>query len=463
MNVNPIAAVVILAGLLASRKAAIYWQLAFCLFGAAAALTLPGGAVITPAVLYLPFTAIRAWFQEHQSQYAKRIPIAGAWLGLAVFCGLLAALFVPRAFEGDISILTFDRSSDSDAPVLMLLHPVSGNITQSGYAIGGLLAFLSIRALLERPGRLEDYRDAVLLLAGLDCLAALLNLGEFHLGFPKVLQYVRNAYALFDAYEGAGGLMRIHGTFPETSAFSSFSLPLFAFCFSLWLHKVRSFLSGSLAALLLLMLMISTSTTAYAGLLLYATSLGFLLTYRGYIRGTVPRIGLLVAAALLGLVLLGSFFVLETDIAQRLQDYFRLTLVDKMDSSSGIERGFWNRQAWSNFVDTYGIGVGLGSARASSFLLVLLSNLGAFGTLFFLAFLRRVTTNSGTVIEPVTEASRQAVIATMSAALVSAAVFDLGLAFYAYAAAASIPVSEAYRMLVRRPQLARSRRVANAT
>lgn len=66
------------------------------------------------------------------------------------------------------------------------------------------------------------------------------------------------------------------------------------------------------------------------------------------------------------------------------------TVGGKVHSRFGIERATGNWQAWSNFVDTYGLGVGLGSARASSFPLVVLSNLGLPGGLMFSAFLWRL-------------------------------------------------------------------------
>ena len=442
MELSIFALVVCLAGVLTSATGALYWQIVFCLFGAAGAITLTsiGGAVITPSNLFLPFLVVRAWAEQYGRSFSRRVPVAGVWLGLAVSYGVLGAICSPRFFYHELDVLTMDRTGGSIGVVLYPLHPVSGNITQSGYALGGLAAFLSVRALLEKPQRMRHFRDAVLLLATLNCIAALLNLGEYHLGLPATLTYVRNAYALFDAYEIAGtGLMRIHGTFSETAAFCAFTLPLFAFTFSLWMSSVRSLYTGTLSLLLLTFLLLSTSTTAYVGLALYGFILLFVLTYRGYVRGTVPRIGLLVSGALLAAALVGSFFVLDTAIGRKLEDYFAITVFNKLDSASGVERSEWNRQAWSNFIDTYGIGVGLGSARASSLPLVLLSNFGLLGTLAFGAFLKRLfrPVSSTPETSATIDAARQAVLGALSAGLVSCTVFDLGITFYAYAAAAS--------------------------
>lgn len=114
-----------------------------------------------------------------------------------------------------------------------------------------------------------------------------------------------------------------------------------------------------------------------------------------------------------------------------------MTVFNKLDSGAGVERSSWNRQAWQNFVDTYGIGVGLGSARASSLLFVLISNLGLLGTPFFFAFAKRCIGNRGQIVDPVREASRQAFLAALATGMVNCGVCDLGSAFYAYAAASS--------------------------
>lgn len=455
MTLSVVAVIVLLVGLTVSRVHAIYWQISWCLLGTTAAIILPGGATILPAVLFMPFLAIRAWPERYGPPYSQQIPRAGIWLALLVIWGVAGAIFLPRFFAGQTEIVGIDRSS-STGLVIGPLGPVSGNLTQGGYAVGGLIAFLSFHKLLRVPGRMVHFRDAVLLLTALDCAAAVLNIAEFRLHLPSMLDYVRTAYSQFGDYEIEGtGMMRIHGTFSETAGFSGFSLPLFAYSFSLWLHKVRPWYTGLLSAMLIVFLLISTSTTAYVGLAMYGLMLGFVLTYRGYVRGVVPRISVLVAGGLLAIVVVGSTFVLETDIARGLQGYFDRTVFNKMDSASGIERGYWNRQAWTNFLDSYGIGVGVGSVRCSSYAMVLLSNVGVVGTTLFLIFLRRILSmgrRRSMAIEPISEASRQAILASLAAALPSATVFDLGIIFYAHAAAACTVAPEFVRRAWSAPQ-----------
>jgi hypothetical protein len=439
------ALIVFAAGLLTSGAQVVQASVVLCLFGAAAAIELPalGGAMILPAVMFLPFLIGHAIAQRGMADCLKPLvyPNAGFWLLVTAVLGVASAALLPRLFAGDVLIRTVDRTGLFGIDYkLMPLGPVSTNLTQSAYALGSVGVFAATNALLSSPGRLAKFKSAVLLLAVLDCIAATYNAAELYGGAPKLLTYLRGTgFVIFDGGD-LGGLVRISGTFAEASAFSSFTLPLFAFCATLWLHGVDSKKTGAMALALLGFLLISTSGTAYVSLAAYlltagALAAGFLLFDR-----KIPRPGALLSIA--GIVIVATCLVvlLRPGLIDRVVDFFDATVLSKSQSSSGVDRGSSNTQAWSNFVDTHGIGVGLGSARASSFVLVLLSNLGVVGTLCYLAFLRAVmfgrsdasTSSDGAVVL----AARQAVLANLICASVSGTVFDLGVMFYAFAAAA---------------------------
>jgi len=122
--------------------------------------------------------------------------------------------------------------------------------------------------------------------------------------------------------------------------------------------------------------------------------------------------------------------------------------LNKAGSSSGIERMSWNSQGVTNFLDTYGIGVGLGSIRASSFIVVVLANLGVVGVVCYGTFAGRSLLASVSAHYPFAEravchASRHCMIASLICASTSAGVFELGSLFYVMAAAASALSSRA--------------------
>ena len=440
MTFEPLAFLVLLLGVIASEAGLLYLQVILCLLGATAAVGLPalGGATVTPASLFLPVFVLRASRSAGIGRFLSELPRAGVWLGATVVWALLSALWLPRALAGKTQILTVDRSAADTQVALHQLHPVSGNITQSVYLLGNFFAFLAARTLLSNSARMAWFRDAVLVLAGLNVAAALLNLAEFWLGFPSLLPYLRTAnYAIFDAYEEAG-LVRIQGTFSETSSFATFTLPLFAFCVICWLQRMRPRTSGALALTSLALLLSSTSGTAYTGLFLYVACLSLLMGREAIASGSAPRGTALIAGATLCGIAASYVICFEPQVVDKVAEFFESTVWNKLQSQSGVERTSWNRQAWQNFLDTWGIGVGLGSARASSFPLVLLSNLGIVGALTFLGFLHNVTSGGG--MSPnagISRAAGHAALATLIAATVSGTVFDLGIAFYLFVAAAS--------------------------
>lgn len=430
-------ALVAVLGFAVRPAKAVSYQVVLCLLGGAAAVFLPslGGATITVPVAFLPFVVWKAWRHGNGPLREGGVTKAAFFLCVAVLIGAVNALVMPRLFAGETFTLTADRGSE-DGIVLRPLQPVSGNITQTFYALGAAAAFISFSELLRRDERLERFGAAVSLLTWLNCFCAVLNLAQFHAGLPNVLAFVRTAsYAQVDAFEaGNTGLMRISGTFPEASTFATFTLPLFAYHLKLWLVGRDNRWSLALAGCTFLLLLISTSTTGYIGLVVYLGMVGCSAALKVMLNGGLRRLMVLVLIVVLASFGVGCAVVFETDIAYRVGWIIERLIFSKMDSYSGVERSEWNMQALRNFADTYGLGVGFGSARASSFIVVLLSNLGLFGTVSYLLFVARVLTVAR---GPVQLASQHAMIAALIASSLSATVFDMGLAFYAFAAAAA--------------------------
>lgn len=439
------AAIVLLVGLMASRTGLLRAQVLFCVLGGTSALTLPalGGSTIVVPAFCLPFFVVRAYLESVGTGAARRISPSAFWLTAAIVWGLAITFTIPRALRGELQIITLDRLG-TGAYMLTPLRPVSGNISQAAFAVANAATFIAARYLLRLPERVVAYSSAVLWLATINCLAAALNLAEHYLPIPNLLEYVRTAYRVYETYEQKStGLVRIHGTFPEASVFSSFSLGLFGFTFSLWLNRVRSLWTGTLAALLLAFLLFSTSGTAYGGLAIYGSLFVLGLLRRAWSEGRMPRSAMLFSGVVLATTVAVAMIVFEAPLVDRVIRFFQATVIDKLETKSGVERTLWNLQAWRNFVESYGLGVGIGTARPSSFVLTVLSNIGAIGTFFYGLFLYHVLRpanprTQGPILGPISEASRHAVLATLSGAVLSGSSFDRGAVFYLFAAAASL-------------------------
>jgi len=61
-------------------------------------------------------------------------------------------------------------------------------------------------------------------------------------------------------------------------------------------------------------------------------------------------------------------------------------ILEKGETGSGRNRMYANLVAWNAFVDTWGLGVGLGSMYASGVLITTLANVGIPGSIFFIMF-----------------------------------------------------------------------------
>jgi hypothetical protein len=271
---------------------------------------------------------------------------------------------------------------------------------------------------------------------------AALDLVTYFTNSTAIFSIIRNAnYTLLVETELAG-FKRIVGSFVEASSFGGCTLGYFAFTGRLWLLGYRPRLTLTLTALSLGATLFATSTTAYVGLagLLAFTYLE--LVIRAMMRPLTPQMLVFLVGSPLALALFAVLIALNDSYSEYVQNLLDTFLLNKLSSSSGVERSSWNQHALQSFFDTFGFGFGNGSGRASSFLIAALSSLGLFGAaLFSLFFLSLFFGSShGTVFDPVEDAARQGAKYMCLAWLISGSVSDplieLGPAFYFFAALA---------------------------
>lgn len=414
-------------------------------FGAAAAFSIPGlgGASVLVPSLFLVFFAARLFAAYGEGPFLAALAPwrPGFFLLLLTAFGIFTAIFFPRLFQGMTETMTVERSIGARSLIALVpLRASSNNITQSVYAAGGLVCFIATFAFFRRQSIPATFINGILIVASVNLGFALADIITHFTHTDFLLNFVRTAnYALLTNAE-KGGLKRISGTFPEASAFADFTLVLFAVVTSLWLGGIRSQITGILAGLLLVALVLSTSATALVGLaaVLPILSLQSFLASRREPGAGRP----VLIVSILASMPLVIFFVLIVmpDLAHNLHDFLDEMLFSKADSQSGRERFMWNAMAYQAFIDTNGFGAGLGSARASSFGLVLLSNIGVFGALLFAIFVvRLLMADIGGLHSPsretsaVVRAGKAGIITVLISAATSGTVYDLGLMFYVLA------------------------------
>jgi hypothetical protein len=433
----------------ASTKFVIFAFLFSDLFQASAAFIF-GATGLLPAsilILALIILCVRKGNISGKLSEMLRLPSAGFVLCVLMLYCPLTAYFLPRFFAGvtDINPVGGGAIEISGLPVFYQLGPSPGNVTQSIYICSAYMVFFLICMIIESQ---EEY---ALLLRGFMMMA----IWNAVFGFLDVVTYathtdflfaiVRNSnYVLRTDETGFLGLKRIAGTFTETSGFSAITLVFFTFTMRLWLGSFNSKYLLMFSIIQFVFLLLSTSSTALAGLavmgtVLWITSLSRLLTrpVPSTVYGFVVFVPLIIGSLSLGIML-------NPTARDAVVGIINSTLLEKSQTASGIERLALNAQAIINFKETWGIGVGAGSARASSLPLVVLSNIGIpgallLGTFLLLIFLTRQPVVEGSDEATFVHAARLACFADLLTGAISGTSMDLGLLFFVFAAASYLP------------------------
>lgn len=413
------------------------------LLGSAAALFLGAGGQVQPAHLLLAFVVPTVLCRRRALTAALRslvFPNAGFWLALVALFGVAGAVLLPRIFQGATEINAIGQSEAGTTIMLTPLAPVGGNTTQTIYMLADLACFLTVVGAGATREGVVAIGKAMIAYAILNVAFAVIDLGTYYTNTGYLLEFMRNAQYTLHLDEVTGGMKRIAGSFTETASFSYATLGAMGFTGTLWLHGRWPALNGSLAVVSLVLLVMSTSSTAIVGgplllVILYVTAFRRL----GNDRSGRVALALVLGAPLL-VVAVAIAIALDPGASSTVGDYLNTLIFDKAASQSGVERASWNAAALQNWVDTFGFGAGLGSVRASSFLVAVPANLGVPGCLFVAAFLLKalVFPRAETSLEAdMRLAARNGCLGLLLAASVSGALVDLGLEFYLFAGIAS--------------------------
>jgi hypothetical protein len=392
MSIEPIGLLTIMVGLICvflGYRATFATLVPMALFGSAAAVLI-GSANIQPAHLFLAFAAFAVLGRHQEAAMAieaMKFPRPGFWLLCLVIYGILGAFLIPRLAAGSMQIMPLGTSEFSDTGYTVPLGPVSSNLTQSIYIVADFICFvITVAVATTRAGFMAGTAGLLAFAAG-NVLFALIDLATYNTGTQWLLDFMRNAQYTLHAEEEVIGLKRIVGSFPEASAFAHSTIAAVGFTGTMWLCGRLPAWTGTLAIISLILLVFSTSSGGLAMVpplltILYVTALtrsGFDPRKRPYRSAAVLCAPLLVLAVALALQL-------NDEASKPVRDYLDALIFNKPNTESALTRGTWNSFALQNFFDSYGFGVGLGTVRASSFPIAVLSNVGIPGAIFYLLF-----------------------------------------------------------------------------
>ncbi|MBZ5762962.1 MULTISPECIES: hypothetical protein [Rhizobium] len=454
MSVEPIGIATILIGfycLLRGSNTTIIAAAIASIFGASAAM-LVGAANIQPGHVILGFLALGVMTRREEARalvQALRPSEPGFWLAGLVIYGLISAYFLPRLLEGATQIVPLGSTVYGETRSTVPLTTVSSNLTQSVYMVGNFICFTITVAVASTHRGFNSLVAGLLACSVLIVVFAFLDIATFSTGTQAVLSFMRNARYTLHTDEQVAGVKRIVGSFTETSSFARTALGTFAFCTTLWLCGRRPFLTGLTGLISLILVVLSTSSTGLAGapvilVLLYVTALS--LSGRQKTRSLTTAAIIFLPIIMLAVCL---WVAIDPVLSKIVYNYADLVVLGKASTDSGIERNSWNALGIKNFVDSYYLGVGLGTARTSSLLLALLSNVGLPGLFFYCAFtygaLLKRRGLPGSFTADVRLSARNGCLGLMFGDLLVSSAIDQGLFFYLLAALATAEPERATR------------------
>ncbi|ACI50522.1 conserved hypothetical protein [Gluconacetobacter diazotrophicus PA1 5] len=355
-------------------------------FPAAAALVLGGGGVqpvLVPTLGFISYAMLQrmlgARYPGDRAARALYMPfvLTAAW-------AVLGSVILPRVFMN--SVLVWPQRNDSTAQQV-LLAPSFGNITQDIYLmVNVMLTVLAAGFLTRADIRIDRLYRAYLFSGWVVCILCFWQLAHRLAGvpFPSAFLYSNPGWVIFDG-QMAGSVPRINGSFTEPSACGAYLSGILYSTIWAGLQGYRLRMLRALIPVAAVALLTTTSTTGFATM-----AVGFLILpaaalATGSIRlfGRVGRF-LAIGAAIAGF---GSLVLItiEPRLLPAMELVFQST-ADKQDSESYQERSMADRDALAVVPQTFGLGSGWGSNRASSLIPSLLSTIGVVGVAGMLIF-----------------------------------------------------------------------------
>lgn len=404
-------------------------------FGSTAIATLGGSSPQVFTIFELAVVAsvaLRKGFLEDLAAVLMNSRAAPVVVALIIYASASALLF-PRLFFGETSVHIVVEG----LVVEYALAPSPGNITQSAYLFLGGLTFLAFCILLQRANRWAAVERAFFAFVTIHAALGVIDLGAKMAGMGDVLEFLRTAnYALLvEVVEQ--GFWRIVAAYPEASTFAGFSMPCLAFSFIYWKNTGSTY-SLALSLVLFFLVALSTSTTAYASLAVLTLLLSASILMGAFRGGLTRRDLQFFGLGWIGVAIALGTYLLNESLFEPFINMLDTVIYGKASSFSGMERAYWNAKSIEAFFDTYGLGVGMGSSRASSWLVAVLSQLGIVGAFLFAVLVADLVRRAGPgdvrgpdrAIVVFSESMRAATIAWLVPAAISSGSADPGLIFF---------------------------------
>lgn len=415
-------------------------------FGAAAAFNLPavGGASIGLKELAVVAIFVSIWITPggpNRMLGTLRPGQPGFMLLLVMLVCTLTAIFAPRVFQGATDVFSVSRAANAKGIISIPLRPTTGNVTQLFTMSLSALAFLCFATVFRVKPDARAIVIAMAVATGINFVLGWLDVLTGATGTSALMEPIRTAnYSILDGSR-MSGIKRMIGGFPEASSFGKYTLALFAFWLVCWIGSPSSRLAQIMLVASAIVLLRSTSSSAYVALVLFLLGFGLYTAMTGLRLNVPKRMVKVFFAGMFGFWLAALAIFASYQVVDPVTAFLDRTIILKLETDSGVERMSWNAQGFRNFTETMLIGAGLGSMRASNWFIACLGSIGLIGTALYLAFLTSVARLPGPTDKPdvalVITALKTACIAWFITALLTSASPNLGVFFFSLAGLAA--------------------------
>ncbi|RVT90183.1 hypothetical protein [Sphingomonas crocodyli] len=356
---------------------------------AAVIVTALGSSSIPPVSVVSGMLFIRLLFAsgEKRPPWMAALQINGWYIIFAAY-GILSAVLMPRIFAGQIDVAPLRPISVKGLFDVVPLQFTSQNITSPFYITGSMLtAVCSFLVMRSARGAITIVRSAVIVtwihvLTGLAGVLLPAEIWRTATGIFRNGSYAQTA-------QSVGGYARITGIMPEPSTYAAYGFAWAVFMTECWLRDVMPKRTGPAAGAMTLILIFSTSTTAYISLAAY----GLILLIRAMIFPTFfkqSKVIIVLASAIVFVTSAMLLLLLNPVLVDWLTKIFLAMTVEKVDSDSAEQRTFWAKQGIEAFKVSHGLGIGAGSFRSSNNITAILGSMGVIGIAAYLLYVIKV-------------------------------------------------------------------------
>jgi hypothetical protein len=373
-----------LLGLLLSRKWLYRLFVFWTLFSASAAANFGEGQNASALQVWMLFGSL--WLArlglDHLLTFSfsgdRRILRPCLWLTAFLFISSLS-LVMPVYINGKLAIASPFLFDVSETPLFLTSH----NVTQLLYLIFGVLIAICVAHSNLRDEQRHETERIILISAIVLAVWGLIQFVCNVTGIPYPYYIFNNSGSI----SGGGysqtfnGLGRITSGTLEASVFAQDLLSLLPLTLAAWLGRgfvLSVWLDRCSAVLFVAVLLLSTSSTAYVGLMaLVLVLLPVLLR-----TGTISKARALKSALITGVTVFAvvALFASSNSVVR---DVLTSAVVEKSSSGSALERLMTVQLAFGYFQRFPMLGIGWGSATSHDLIVLLLSNVGIIGACTF--------------------------------------------------------------------------------